>query len=198
MVLEINIPASGVELNFPMGLSDEAFEELCFANKELLIERESDGKINVMSPVSGRSGRSELKFNGALYNYVLANGGESFSSSTGFTLPDGSMKSPDACFLSAEKLATLTDEDFDHFLEVVPDFVVEVISPTDQIKVATTKMKDVWMANGVRLGWLVDVKNEKLWIYRQNGTVDLVEGFDKTIDGENVVPGFAFDLRTLS
>lgn len=78
MVLEIKIPAEQVELNFPNGLSNEAFEELCYSNKELLIERDPDGKINIMSPVSGRSGRSELKFNGVLYNYVSTHGIEYF------------------------------------------------------------------------------------------------------------------------
>jgi len=197
MVLELNIPADIVELNFPNGLSNEAFEELCFSNKELVVEREPSGKITVMSPVSGRSGRSELKFNGALYNYIMEHGGESFSSSTGFTLPDGSMKSPDACFVSAAKIALLTDEDFDHFLEVVPDFVVEVVSPTDQLNIAKNKMRDVWMANGVRLGWLVDVPNQKLWIYRSEENIDIIEDFNRTIDGEDILPGFEFNLRNL-
>ncbi|MFK8161344.1 MAG: Uma2 family endonuclease [Lewinella sp.] len=197
MVLEIKIPATEVALTFPNGLSNEAFEELCFANKELVIEREPDGKINVMSPVSGRSGRSELKFNGFLFNYVMEFGGESFSSSTGFSLPDGSVKSPDACYVSANKMSTISDEAMNHFVPVVPDFIVEVVSPTDQLKTAMSKMKDVWMANGVLLGWLVDVKAEKLWIYRQNGSVDLIEDFERTINGEDVVPGFEFDLRNL-
>lgn len=197
MVLELNLPATGIELNFPNGLSNEAFEELCFSNKELTVERGANGKIIVMSPVSGRSGRSELKFNGALYNYVMEYGGESFSSSTGFVLPDGAMKSPDACFVSQEKIDTLSDEDFDHLLPIVPDFVVEVVSPTDQLKIDQAKMDLVWIGNGVKLGWLVDVKAEKLWIYRQNGSVDLIEDFDRTIDGEEVLPGFEFDLRNL-
>jgi Uma2 family endonuclease len=197
MVLEIKIPATEVGLTFPNGLSNEAFEELCFANKELVIEREPDGKINVISPVSGSSGRSELNFNGYLFNYVLENGGESFSSSTGFTLPDSSVKSPDACWVSVAKMDALSEEAMNHFVPVVPDFIVEVVSPTDRLNEAMSKMKDVWMANGVSLGWLVDVKAEKLWIYRQNGSVDLIEDFDYTITGEDVVPGFEFDLRNL-
>lgn len=197
MVFEINLPDTKVELSFPKGLSNEAFEALCLANKELLIERDPDGKIKVMSPVSGKSGRNELKFNGQLYNYVVEHGGESFSSSTGFALPDGSVKSPDACYVSALQMASLTETDLNHFVPLVPDFVVEVISPTDQLKAAAAKMTTVWMANGVRLGWLVDVENEKLWIYRQNGTVSLLEGFEQVVTGEEVLPGFAFDLRLL-
>lgn len=197
MVLALDIPSTGVELNFPKGLSSEAFEQLCFANRELKVERYANGKIYIMSPVSGRSGRCELKFNGALYSYVTAHGGESFSSSTGFILPNGAMKSPDACWVTQEKIDTLTEADFDHLLEITPDFVVEVVSPTDQIKIAHTKMELVWIANGVRLGWLVDVKNEKLWVYRSDGTSELIDGFDRVITGENVVPGFSFDLSSL-
>lgn len=197
MVLELNIPDTGIELCFPNGLSNEAFEKLCFSNKELLVEREPDGKIIVMSPVSGESGDNEAEFIADLKFYERKNGGKAFSSNTGFTLPDTSVKSPDACYISAKKMESVTKEDMLHFIEVVPDFVVEVISPTDSLKASMSKMTDAWMANGVRLGWLVEVKSEKVWIYRQNGSVDLIEGFDRTITGEDVVPGFEFDLRNL-
>ncbi|MEM9528073.1 MAG: Uma2 family endonuclease [Bacteroidota bacterium] len=197
MVLELNIPDTGIELSFPNGLSNEAFEELCFSNKELLVERESDGKIIVMSPVSGTSGDNEAEFIADLKFYERKHGGKAFSSNTGFTLPDPSLKSPDACYVSAEKMQHITSEDMLHFVAVVPDFVVEVISPTDSLKTSRSKMTDSWMANGVRLGWLVDVKSEKLWIYRQDGSVDIIKGFNQTITGEDVVPGFEFDLRNL-
>lgn len=197
MVLEIKIPATEVELNFPGGLSNEAFEQLCFANKDLVIEREPDGKINIMSPVSTSSGDNEAEFIADLKFYERKFGGKSFSSSTGFTLPDGSVRSPDACYVSAEKMALVPETDLDHFAEIVPDFVVEVASPTDKLRTLMSKITDVWIANGVRLAWLVDVQAEKLWIYRQNGSVDLIENFDQTISGEDVVPGFEFDLRNL-
>lgn len=197
MVLELNIPDTGIELSFPNGLSDKAFEEFCFSNKELLIEREPDGKIKIMSPVAPSSGNNEAEFIADLKIYERRNGGKSFSSSTGFTLPDSSVKSPDACYISEEKMATIAKDEMHHFTSIVPDFVVEVISPTDTLKGARSKMSDVWIANGVALGWLVHVEVEKLWIYRQNGSIDLIEDFDRIITGEDVVPGFEFDLRNL-
>ena len=197
MVLEIKIPATEVGLIFPNGLSNEAFEELCFANKELVIEREPDGKIIVMSPVAPSSGNNEAEFIADLKFYERKHGGRAFSSSTGFTLPDSSVKSPDASYVSADIISGFTKEQLDHFAELVPEFVVEVVSPSDTLVTAMSKMKDVWIANGVSLGWLVDVKAEKLWVYRQNGSVDLIEDFDRTITGEDVVPGFEFDLRNL-
>jgi len=71
------------------------------------------------------------------------------------------------------------------------------MSPTDTVKEAMRKMKDTWINNGVQLAWLVDVEHEKLWVYRENGSVDLIEGFDQVITGEDIVPGFEFDLRNL-
>ncbi|MFT7120403.1 MAG: Uma2 family endonuclease [Neolewinella sp.] len=197
MVIELKIPTSEVELSFPKGLTTEEFEALCFANKELVIEREPNGKITVMSPVSVSSGDNEAEFIADLKIYVRQHGGKSFSSSTGFTLPDSSVKSPDASFVSAEKMALVSKEELNHFAAIVPDFIVEVISPSDNLKDAMSKMTDVWIANGVALGWLVDVNNERLWIYRQNGSVDLIESFERTLDGEDIVPGFEFDLRNL-
>lgn len=198
MVLEIKIPANEVALTFPNGLSNEAFEELCIANKELVIEREPDGKINVMSPVSPNSSDNEAEFITDLKIYARKHGGKAFSSQGGFTLPDGSVRMADASYVFQEQLEPFTHEDLNHFVELVPRFIVEVISPTDRLKEAMSKMKDVWMANGVSLGWLVDVKAEKLWVYRQNGSVDLIEDFNRTITGEDVVPGFEFDLRNLA
>jgi len=197
MVLEIKIPASVVELNFPNGLSTEAFEELCFANKELVVEREPDGKITVMSPVAPLSEDNEAEFVADLKIYARKFGGKSYSSSTGFILPDDSVKSPDASYVSAERIAPYTKEQLRHFALLVPNFIVKVVSPSDELKDAKKKMTGVWMANGVSLGWLVDVETERLWIYRQNGSVDLIEDFDRTISGEDVLPDFEFDLRNL-
>lgn len=198
MVLEIKIPANEVELNFPKGLSNEAFEKLCFTNKELLIEREPDGKITVMSPVSPFSSKNEAAFITDLTIYARKNRGQAFSSQVGFRLPDESVRMPDACYVSEKQISQYSSDELKHIVLIIPEFVVEVISPSDSMKESKSKMSDQWIANGVLLAWLVDVENEKLWIYRQNGSVDLIEGFDKTINGEDILPGFEFDLRNLS
>ncbi len=104
MLLEIKIPASEVALTFPNGLSNEAFEELCFANQELVIEREADGKISIMSPVSLNSSEHEAEFIADLTLYARKHGGRSFSSQVAFTLKDGAIKSPDASYLSEDQL----------------------------------------------------------------------------------------------
>ncbi len=174
------------------------FEDFCFANPELVIEREANGILKIMTPVPPISGQRETEFITDLKIYSRAYGGEVFSSSTGFRLPDSSVKSPDACHVSAEQLKPFTPEQLRHFAEIVPEFIVEVVSPSDELSEAEDKMRNVWMRNGVKLGWLVDVDADKLWIYRENGSVELITPLDQTITGEDILPGFEFDLRILT
>jgi Uma2 family endonuclease len=194
---EIRVPASSIELVFPEGLSHDAFEELCFTNKQLRIEREPSGKIIIMSPVAPYSGDNEAEFIADLKLYARQNGGRAYSSQVGFLLPDSSVRMPDASYVTEADAEKYTTEELKHFVLLIPVFIVEVISPSDKLSVAKRKMTETWMANGVRLGWLVDVENEMLWIYRQDGSIETVSGFDRTIDGEDVISGFEFDLRNL-
>ena len=175
----------------------EEFERFCQLNPEAVIELEPDGSLTVMSPVSPYSGNAENEFGTDLGLYARKHGGSAFSSSTGFTLPDGSVRSPDASYLSARKMKGLTKEELKHFTAVVPDFVVEVISPSDRTKVTDQKMRDKWVANGVPLAWMVDVEQEKVWIYRSDLSVDVHTDFEVPLTGEDILPGFVFDLRVL-
>ncbi|MEM6769965.1 MAG: Uma2 family endonuclease, partial [Bacteroidota bacterium] len=115
MVLDLKIPASEVALNFPKGLSNEAFETLCLENKELLIEREANGTITVMTPVSFTSGDHEADFIADLKIYARKYGGKALSSATGFTLPDTSIKSPDASYVSQDKVSAVSEDQLRRF-----------------------------------------------------------------------------------
>ena len=178
-------------------MSDEELYQFCLANKHLRIERDENKQIIVMSPIGGRTSKRHVKFVSALdqWNdkYKL---GEVFDSSGGFTLPDESMRNPDAAWVLAEKWNGLSAEQQERFLPFAPDFLVEVQSPTDRLKSAQQKMSK-WIQNGVRLAWLIVPKQETVFIYRADGTVDKVEGFDKKLSGEDVLPGFEFDLSVL-
>ncbi|SEP80536.1 Uma2 family endonuclease [Neolewinella agarilytica] len=196
--VSLEIPVTVFPLVVTQEVSNEVFESICFTNPELVIEREPNGKIIIMSPVSFSSGDRELEISADLKFYARKHGGKALSSSTGFTLPDSSVRSPDACYVSEEKLAGFTEDDFKHFLAVVPDFVVEILSPTDSLKTAEAKMRDSWIDNGVKLAWLIDVDNDRLWIYRADRSVELVTPLDHEITGEDILPGFTFDLRLLS
>lgn len=196
--MQLKLPDISTPLSYASKMNNQEFEDFCFANPELVIEREANGTLTIMSPVSPISGNRENEISIDLGLYARKHGGKAYSSSTGFRLPDSSVKSPDACYVSAEQLAGFTDEDLRHFASIVPEFIVEVISPTDRLKVAEEKMRDSWIGNGVKLAWLVDVDNDRLWIYRADRSVELVTPLDQEITGEDVLPGFTFDLSLLT
>lgn len=124
--------------------------------------------------------------------------GEVYSPSTGFDLPSGATKCPDAAWISFERLAQSSLEDEERFVRVVPDFVVEVRSGTDRLKKLQTKMADTWLANGVRLAWLIDPYEEKAHLYRPGREVEIVDGFaGKSLSGEDVLPGFELPLESM-
>ena len=151
-----------------------------------------------MSPTHYLSGGQEADIIGDLIIYARSKkSGKVFSSTTGFTLPDGSVRSADAMFVSNRQRATLTEAEKHSFARLVPEFIVEIRSDSDDLGPLQTKMKDVWIANGVRLGWLIDSKNKVTYIYRTDGSEAVISGFDQTLDGEDVLPGFAFDLSVM-
>jgi Uma2 family endonuclease len=178
------------------GLSKEQFHQLTNRHPELLMEREKNGDIIIMTPVKGGSGIRENKLNIRIGYYCEQHlGGQTFSPSTGFDLPDGSTKSPDAAWISTEKMARLSPEQIeDAFIPVVPDFVAEIRSKSDSLKKLQKKMKETWIENGVRLAWLIDPYMERAYVYRADGSVEIVPDFKGQLSGENVLPGFSLDL----
>ncbi len=178
------------------GLSTKQFKELTALYPELQMERSKNGKINIMSPVKGGSGIREVKLSRRIGNWCEEHvGGEVFSPSTGFDLPDGSTKSPDVSWLSAEKMDALSaDEIENQYIPTVPDFIVELRSKSDKLTVVKRKMEKTWIANGVQLAWLIDPYKEKVYIYRADGSIDIVTGFDNKLSGESVLQGFVLDL----
>ncbi|MER0440845.1 Uma2 family endonuclease [Emticicia sp. W12TSBA100-4] len=129
------------------------------------------------------------------------NGGHVYDSSTGFRFVDGSVRSPDAAWVSEEKYAQISEEDRRKHLSVAPEFIVELMrdaaqSETDSLKDAQNKMLS-YIENGVLLGWLINPKIETVYIYRADGTISKVEGFSQSLSGEKVLAGFEFDLSLL-
>lgn len=179
-------------------MTEEEFLEFCQDNPDLRIETDPSGNIVAEPPVSYGSGGKENEVNADLTIWNRKTKlGKTFSPSTMFTLPDGSRRMPDAAWVSMEKHRQLSAEERNSFARVAPDFVVEVRSPSDNLKRLQTKMTDVWIANGVRLAWLIDPVTEKIWVYRADGSIDVLEGFGHTLSGESVLPGFVFDLSLL-
>jgi Uma2 family endonuclease len=178
-------------------MSREEFFEFCAANKHLRIERDEENQILIMAPVGGETGTNHIDIAFAIeYWNRQTKLGKTFDSASGFELPDGSMRSPDAAWIKKEKWDNLSHEERSVFLPFAPDFLVEVMSPSDKLAATQAKMVK-WIQNGTQLAWLIDSKKHITFIYRADGTVDKVEGFDNKLSGENVLPGFVFDLSDL-
>ncbi len=175
------------------GLSDEQLYRLCVSNSDLRFEKTSKGEIILMSPTGGLTGSRSLEIGSELSNWnKRSNLGKVFDSSTGFTLPNGAIGSPDAAWLKKERWEKLSLEQQKRFVPLCPDFVVELLSESDALWAAQTKM-DEWMANGCRLAWLIDAEAKKAYIYRIDGEVEMAS-FEATLSGGDVLPGFAFRL----
>jgi Uma2 family endonuclease len=195
----IHLRIGGWEIqNLRPAMTDGEFEEFCFKNPGLRIEQDKHGNIIIMSPVSYDSGNheSEVLIDLGIWNrkHKL---GKTFSPSTLFILPDGEKRMPDAAWVSMEKHLKLTPWERKKFAHVVPDFIVEVRSPNDDIRDLKGKISAVWMANGVRLAWLIDPIDEVSFVFKPGTPPVEVKGLGNMLSGKDVLPGFEFDLSIL-
>ena len=171
------------------------FYAFCQDNPTYKFEREPNGRIIVMPNTGGKTGLRNSKLNLRIGLWNEENGlGEVFDSSTAFDLPDGSTRSPDVAWISRERWEALNEREQEKFPPICPDFVIELLSPSDSLNATKAKMTDVWMANGCRLAWLIDPKTETTHIFRANGEIQIVQGFDKPLSGEDVLVEFAMRL----
>lgn len=178
-------------------LTDEEFFLFCQEQRDLRIERTSEGEIIVMPPTGGESGIYNGELNRQLANWnVASKSGITTDSSTGYKLPNGATRSPDAAWVSAEKWRALPAELRKKFPPLCPEFVVELRSETDALVQVKLKMEE-YMTNGALLGWLIDPHMEKVYIYHADGRRDEIQGFDQVLSGDNVLPGFQLDLSAL-
>ena len=177
--------------------TQEEFYNFCQDNAKYRFEREPDGLIIVMPNTGGKTGRlnSKLNLRVGVWNEKV-NLGEVFDSSTAFYLPDGSTRSPDVAWVDSARWNQLSEREQEQFPPICPDFVIELVSASDSLKVARNKMSDVWIANGCRLAWLIDPKTEATYIFRANGEIQIVSGFDNVLSGEDVLAGFELELST--
>lgn len=136
-------------------MTEQEFDEFCLANPNLRLEQDPHGNITILMPSAYHSGWVEAEAGADLGMWNRRTKlGKVFSPSTLFKLPDGSKRMPDAAWVSLEKHHQLSAEERQSFAHVVPDFVIEVRS--DSLGALLTKMRSVWIANGVRLAWLLD------------------------------------------
>jgi len=177
-----------------LGLNDEQLFKLCSSNKGIKIERNSKGELIFMAPTGIESSFYNSDLNAELIFWNRkSQTGKVTGSSGGYFLKNGAMRSPDAAWISNERLSKYSKKQLESFFPECPDFVVEIMSKTDALKSAKEKMQE-WIENGCRLGWLIDPHGKKTYIYRENGEIEIVRGFDSELSGETVCKGFKFKL----
>ncbi|MDB9527941.1 Uma2 family endonuclease [Oscillatoria sp. CS-180] len=178
-------------------VTPEQFAALAAANRDLRFERTATGELIVNPPTGGGSGKRNAKIITQLGVWGEANEqlGDYFDSSTGFKLPNGANRSPDASWVRKERWEGLTLEEQEGFVPLCPDFVVELRSPTDPLKGLRKKMQE-YLDNGAQLGWLIDPQNQRVEIYRAGQAVEVLEQ-PSTLSGEAVLPGFTLSLHRI-
>ncbi|MEH2120610.1 Uma2 family endonuclease [Nostoc sp.] len=177
-------------------VTDEELMLMSSQNPELRFERNANGTLETMPPTGGISGNREIKAGAYLLNWVESQDlGEVFSSSTGFRLANTAVRAPDAAFVAKQRLPEGWDEEEDKFINLAPDFVIEIRSKNDSLAKLKAKMEE-YIANGVQLGWLIDRKNQQALVYRQDGSITQYPA-TAILSGEDVVPGFMLPLKKL-
>lgn len=185
-----------LDLHPAIELTDEQFEQICSANRDLRLERTATGELIIMPPTGGDTGRRNLGLSAQLWNWNQQSSlGIAFDSSTGFTLPNGAIRSPDASWVRLERWQALTPLQRRKFIPLCPDFAIELLSPTDELRETQAKMQE-YLTNGLRLGWLINPKSKQVEIYRPGQPVEILQS-PASLSGETVLPGFVLDLTEI-
>ncbi|MGI9167046.1 MAG: Uma2 family endonuclease [Pyrinomonadaceae bacterium] len=179
-----------------ISLNDDQFAQLCLDNRDLRLELTSKGELIIMPPTGSKTGLRSAIIIQRLANWAERNRrGLAFDSSTGFTLPDGSKRSPDASWVRRERWDALSKEQQDGFAPIAPDFLIELLSPSDSWNLLQQKMLD-YLDNGVRLAWLIDPEQRRVYIYRPDQPVEILEN-PATVSADSLLPGFDLDLQEI-
>ena len=189
--LLIQTESTPLTVNFPslVQMTNEQFYEFCQANGDLRIERTANGEVIIMPPAFSDTGNRNFNIAGQLGNWTEQDGtGIGFDSSTGFTLPNGAMRSPDASWIELERWNVLTDAQKASFAPICPSFVIELRSLSDRLIKLQDKMQE-YIDNGASLGWLIDRQNRKVYIYRTNRELEILEN-PEAVSGNPELPGF--------
>lgn len=174
--------------------SDDFFFALCQANEAIKLERDARGNIIFMPPTGTETGRYNADLSGELWSWNRRTKlGHTFDSSTGFKLENSAVRSPDVAWVSRIRWEAISPKDRETFAPLCPDFVVEIRSNSDELKALKDKMEE-YRENGCRLGWLIDRVNRQVFIYRENGSIDIRTGETVRLSGEEVLPGFDISL----
>ena len=189
---------TAITVNFKpiIDISDEQFYQLCIHNPDTKFERNADGEIVIMPPTGGETGKRNAKL---ITRFTIWNEqtglGEVFDSSTGYQLPSKANRSPDVSWIEKKRWHSLTPEQKQKFIPLAPDFVLELMSPSDYLANVQLKMKE-YLDNGVKLGWLINPGAKQVEIYRLGKDVELLDS-PQSLSGEDILPGFVLNLTDI-
>jgi Uma2 family endonuclease len=185
-----------LNLDHAIEMNDDQFYQLCRNNPDLKFERNAYGELIIMPPTGGETGRrnSSLITDVNIWNRQTQLG-QVFDSSTCFKLPNGADRAPDVFWILQERWDRLTPEQKEKFPPICPDFVIELMSPSDALKMVQEKMQE-YRDNGAKLGWLLNRKDQQVEIYRPNREVEVLQA-PSSLSGETVLPGFVLDLTAI-
>jgi Uma2 family endonuclease len=189
---------TALTLQLPLALkfTAEEFEQLVAANRDLRLELSSLGELVIMSPTGGETGNRNFEMYIDLGIWNRQNKlGKAFDSSTGFKLPNGATRSPDASWIKQERWDGLTSQQRKKYLPLCPDFAVELVSESDDLADTQAKMRE-YIQNGLRLGWLINPQDKQVEIYRPHQEVEVLNS-PTSLSGEDVLPGFILDLANV-
>jgi Uma2 family endonuclease len=177
-------------------MSDTEFEAFCLKNDSIQMERTSEGVIQMNPPTGRETARANSEINGRLFAWWSEHehGEVVADSSGGFYLPDNSILSPDAAYILPQTQKKITHERRGGFYPVSPDFVIELLSKSDNLAKTQEKMER-WIANGVQLGWLIDPYRRKIFIYQPGVETRILIG--KRLKGSGPIEGFTLDLARI-
>ena len=193
------IETNSIVLRMPPALKmdDDQFFEFCQINRDLRIERTSQGEIIVMPPTGGETGKRNFGLIVQFGIWVKQDGtGVGFDSSTGFKLPNGAERAGDASWVKKERWEALTPSQRKKFAPLCPDFVIELRSPSDRVKDIQNKMEE-YMDNGARLGWLIDPDSRQVYIYRPSGEMEQLDNPTEVKGDKSVLPGFVLVMEEI-
>ncbi|BAY24855.1 hypothetical protein NIES2100_46530 [Calothrix sp. NIES-2100] len=189
---------TALTLQLPPNLkfTDEEFAQIVAVNKELRLELTAEGELIIMAPTGGETGNRNFELYLDLGVWNRQNKlGKAFDSSTGFKLPNGATRSPDASWVKIERWDTLTLEQRKKFLPLCPDFAIELRSESDDLEEIRAKMRE-YITNGLRLGWLINPQDKQVEIYRPHQAPEILQS-PTSLSGEDVLPGFVVNLQQI-
>ncbi|MGD1903278.1 MAG: Uma2 family endonuclease [Geitlerinemataceae cyanobacterium] len=177
-------------------LSDDWFFDFCVANRNLRIERNANGEIVIMPPTGGDTGRRNTSITGQLWAWNRRMKlGVAFDSSTGFHLPNGADRAPDAAWIPNAWWERFSPDERARFLSLSPLFAIELRSRTDRLDELRAKMRE-YLDNGTELGWLLDPKTRTVEIYRPGAEAEVLDN-PTTVSADPVLPEFALELSDI-